>query len=763
MRQMRIEEFDMYKPKEQIKKWNEIKDTIGLEEKIGLIKDIIKNERDFWGYINLLAEVLFDVASDSDDFVKILEKVIDIIKNDMGQGPFLQTLVSIGERKKDIGVGLRNRIVETSDNNTLILLSGLILGGVGRVDKNFALSEIEENIPSEKNISILQSYLKTILVMNEKKKKVDREYIEILQKLLDFNNEDLNIEILNFCLSNYHKNRSFFYSIIKDLVSRDNENYKRFIFGRLAYQDIIGERKLFELIETSKNANEKVLDEIVMCLGRYPSRNRKIIFLYFYWINKGLYFKIKNFDWVLDQLMKRDNSLLSLFIKYFKKINVPYSYVIVPSIFEKLAKHNIRLAITEVKSITPKGKLERQIKLELFRVIIGCIYKNKKYLAHVQRIAKYLIDKAKDRPYIKVNINKELLTAQDLDINKFNDLVDKVYNLINEMKVRWDKRFNYSKIFDNLKKYPYVKKYGEEVIQKCRDGKNYCPLFWLLENEIPDISKYKLTGGESELDRAIKVNYIRSEFWPKAYLSELDKGLHLFEKINNPKRKTNEKKKKYIQDNLKSNESFWNFLSELIVMNRLVNQIKSKDFVIGENDIDLEAELFNKTIFFEITSPDIDRNLKLANGAVALKNKAFSVIEKKYQQLMKSGICNEPKYKDKFYFYIIIDISNSTIDDYMLLNALFGSEQLKLIFDKKEGKVVDQYATRDTDSIGHKNIRTEVISGVIYFKRELFFGKDGKPFISLIGKIINSPFGKRTLSEKELVELSKILFDNQGV
>jgi hypothetical protein len=128
---------------------------------------------------------------------------------------------------------------------------------------------------------------------------------------------------------------------------------------------------------------------------------------------------------------------------------------------------------------------------------------------------------------------------------------------------------------------------------------------------------------------------------------------------------------------------------------------------------------------------------------------------------MKTGICNELKYKDKFYFYIIIDISNSTIDEYVLLNALFGSEQLKLIFDKKEGRVVDQYTTRGEDSIGHKNLRTEVISGVIYFKRELFFGKDQKPFIKLIGKLINNPSGKRILSEKELLELSKILFDNK--
>ena len=760
---MSLQEFEMYKPKEQIKKWNEIKDGLGLEEKIGLIEEIIKDERDFWGYINLLAEVLFDVALDSEEYVQILEKVTDIIKNDMAQGPFLQTLVLIGERKKDIAIRLRNKIIETSGNNALIVLSGLILGGIGKRDSNYTLSLIEEKINSENNPSVLQSYLKSILVMNEKQEKIGKKYIQLLKKLLEIKNEKLNIEILNFCLSNYQKNRLYFYKSIKSLISEDNENYRKFLFGRLTYLDIIEENRLFELIEISKDSGKKVLDEILMCLEKYPSKNREILSLCFYWINKGLYFKIKNFDWVLEQLMKKDNSLLTLFAKSFRKINVPYSYVITPGIFEKLAKYNTRLALSEAINIKPRNKLERQIKLKLFRVIIGCCYKDKKNLKHIQRLAKYLIKEAENRPYIEVNIKSDLLDVRDIDQDKYNSLVDKVSNLLHDLEVRWGKRFNYSKIFRNLDEYPYVKKYGKDVLARCREKKKYSPLLRLLENEVPDITKYKPTGDESDFEKSIKISYLRSEFWPRACLTELNKGLLSFELIKNHKYKTQKQKKKYIQDNLMNNESFWRFFSEIIVMNKLGKKsIKSKDFVSGDNDIDLETELFNKIIFFEITAPDMDRNLRFANGAVSLKNKSFSVIEKKYKQIMKTGVYKDSRYKNKFYFYVVIDISDSTIDEYSLLDTLFGTEKLNLIFDKKQGDVIDQYETREQNSLVDKNKKTEIVSGVIYFKRKLNFGKDNQPFIKLNGKIINNPFGKRTLSEKEVKDLSKILFVTNG-
>jgi len=755
---MKLEDFEKYNKKKQIERWNRIKNSLKIEDKEKLILDALKGNRNIWGYLALISEILFDIASSSDEYIQLLKKISSKLKNDMAQGPFLSTLIRIGQEKKEIAISLINKIIKTSKDDNLIVLSGLILGGVGIKDKKLALDMIEENIDFERNPSILQSYIKAILVISERQKKLDKIYIKIIKKMIDKKIENVNLEILNFALSNYGKNKFFFYKIIKSLIIEDNDLYKKYLFHRISYQNILEEKKLFELIEISKDANEKVIDEIVMCLRKHPLQKRKILSLYLYWINQGLYFKIRNFDWVLEEIMKKDKSILSLFVKSFRKIDDKYSYVVVPRLFEIFAKNNIDLGVSEVIRIKPRNKIERLIKLRLLKVIVGLCYTDISNIKHIQKLAKYVINEAKNKPYINANIKSRLINANSLNKDNYDLLVNQLSKVIEDLEVK-KRRYNYSTIRKNLKKYPYIEKYGKNIIEECKRDKKYSPLLWLLENEVPDLTKIKFKKNDSEFNRAMKINFLRSEFWPRAYLTELNQGLFLFEQIKNHKYKTPQQKKKYIQDNLKNEECFWKFFSELLVMNKLGRKnIKSKDIVIGNNDIDFETELFNKLIFLEVTTPEMDRSLKLANGAVALKNKSFSVIDGKYKQIMKTGAYRNPKYKNKFYFYIIIDISNSTIDEYDLLNSLFGSLTINLLIDKSTGEIVQKYASRLPDSFGHKNKRAEIVGGVVYFKRELFIDEKKNAHINLTGNIINNPNSKKILNKLEIQKFKEILF-----
>jgi len=753
---MNIQDFDKYDASRQLEKWSQVKASLSIEEKENMVEDAIN--KDIWGYFDLLSEILFDIASDSDKFIQMLETISSKVKNDMAQGPFLSMLIRIGNEKSSIAVNIRNKIVENNVNENLLVISGLILGGLGLKNKKIILDLINHSLDAEKNPIILQSYIQAILVINEKEEKIDKTYLKLIKNLLDKNIENVNLEILNFSIANYTKNKNLFYKIIKNLILENNNPYKRFLFSRLSYQDIIEEKRLFELIKLSKDADENVLSEIVMCLRKYHSRMRDFLNLYFYWINKDLFFKIRNFDWVLEEIMKKDSSLLTLFIARFRKINKKQSYVIVPHIFESLAKHNISLALSEAIAIRPKDMIEKAIKLRLLKVVIGICYTDENNLQHMQKLAKYIIDEAKNKPYINVNIKSDLINTTSVTKEKYNLLVNLISKIIEDLETK-KRAFNYSIIKKNTKKYPYIKKYGYEVIKKCKNEKKYSPLLWLLENEVPNLDKIKTEESDNELDRVFKINFLRSKFWPRAYLTELNQGLFLFERIKNQKYKTLEQKKKYIQDKLLDEESFWNLFSELIVMNKLgENNIKSKDIIIGNNDIDFETKLFNKLIFIEVTAPEIDRSLRLANGAVWLKNKSFSVIDKKYKQIMKTGIGSNSRYKDKFYFYIAIDISTSTIDEYDLLNSLFGSLALNLIFDRTTGKTIQEYTARLPDSIGHKNKKTEIIGGVLYFKRELLIDAKNNSHIRLIGNIINNPNSTKTLNGTEIQKFKEIMF-----
>lgn len=753
---MNLDKFERYDRRQQRKQWEKIKNELTVETKKQLIRKIM--DEGVFGYLDLVSEILFEIASDSEEYVKILEDLSTRVKNDLAQGPFLSALIEIGKEKTEIGMELRNKIIKTSKDSNLIVLSGLILGGIGIKNKEEVLTLIEQDLDQQNNPNILQSYLKAILIINENKKRIDERDIKIIAQLFNKNMEQVNIEILNFSLASYSKNKAYFYEIIKSLTEEKKDSYKKFLFRRLSYQDILEENKLFELIKLSKDAEEEILNEIVMCLRNHPSQLNKILNLYLYWINKGLYFKIRNFDWILEEIMKKDNSILPLFIKSFRKIDEKYSYVIVPDIFQHLVKYNVEIGLSEAIKLKSKNKIEKLIKLKLLEVIIGCCYSDKKNAKHIQELAKYLLKEAQQKPYINIEIKSNLINSPKLTKEEYNTLVDKVSTLLDDLKTKKEK-YDFNSLAKTLKKYPIVNKYGKDILRSCKEKKTHSPLLQLLDEEEPDLTKIKIEEDESKLTKAIKLDFFRSQFWPKAYLTELNNGLSLFEEIKNPKYQTKEKKKKYIRDMLLNEQSFLGFFSELIVMNRIGKErIKFKDRIIGNNDIDIETEIFNKPIFFEITHPRMDRKLRLANKMIELKNRSFSIIENKYKQIIKSGVYEHPEYKDNFYFYVIIDISNSTIDEYNLLNSLFGTLKMSLIFNKKTGDIVKEYASRSQNSLSHKNKKTETVSGVIYFKEELGFRENLSPYIKLNGKIINNPFGKRVLSEKEIKSLNSILF-----
>ena len=753
---MNLDKFERYDRRQQLKQWEEIKNELTVETEKQLIRKIM--DEGVFGYLDLVSEILFEIASDSEEYVKILEDMSTRVKNDLAQGPFLSTLIKIGKEKTEIGMGLRNKIIKTCKDSNLMVLSGLILGGIGIKNKEEVLTLIEQDLDQQNNPTILQSYLKAILIINENKKRIDERDKKIIAKLFTKNMEQVNIELLNFSLANYSKNKSYFYKIIKSLTEEKKDSYKKFLFRRLSYQNILEENKLFELIELAKDAEEEVLNEIAMCLRNHPSQLNAILDLYFYWINKGLYFKIRNFEWILEEIMKKDNSILPLFIKSFRKIDEKYSYVIVPDIFQHLVKYNIEIGISEAIKLKSKNKIEKLIKSKLLEVIIGCCYSDKKNARHIQELAKYLLQEAQQKPYINIVIKSNLINSPKLTKEEYNILVDKVSKLLEDLRTKKEK-YDFNSLAKTLKKYPIVNKYGEDILRNCKEKKIHSPLLRLLDEEEPDLTKIKIREDESKLTKAIKLDFLRSQFWPKAYLTELNNGLSLFEKIKNPKYDTKEKKKKYIRDMLLNEQSFWGFLSELIVMNRLGEErIKFKDRIFGNKDIDIETEIFNKPLFFEITHPRMDRKLRLANKMIELKNRAFSIIENKYKQIMKSGVYEHPEYMDNFYFYVVIDISGSMIDEYDLLDSLFGTLKMSLIFNKKTGEVIKEFAARSQDSLSYKNKKTETVSGVIYFKEELGFRENLSPYIKLNGKIINNPFGTRVLSEKEMKRLNSILF-----
>jgi hypothetical protein len=115
--------------------------------------------------------------------------------------------------------------------------------------------------------------------------------------------------------------------------------------------------------------------------------------------------------------------------------------------------------------------------------------------------------------------------------------------------------------------------------------------------------------------------------------------------------------------------------------------------------------------------------------------------------------------KRKDIFFIVIDTTNSIIDEHEILDTFHGSSSLTIVTDNKTGDIVDEYPSRQKDSLHHINKGTDILSGVIYFKQELKLDNKYEPHIILKGNIFQNPYAINKLSETEINKLKEIIFD----
>jgi len=250
----------------------------------------------------------------------------------------------------------------------------------------------------------------------------------------------------------------------------------------------------------------------------------------------------------------------------------------------------------------------------------------------------------------------------------------------------------------------------------------------------------------------------------RAYLDELNSSLRIIDKYPNGKSKELALNKEII-NKLSNEKEFWDFFSELIFIKKfdlvkgIIKEIEPKVPNKKNDYLDLKINLFKKDIYFEVTQPQINQSLKFANGAVGINNKVLSIINRK----IKRQVYNKKTYKEiekgkrKDIFFLVMDTSSSAIEEYTILDTFFGSLTYNWRVNKKTGELVSFYVARKKDSINYRNKKSGLISGIIYFKKELVFIKDN-PKIILRGDIIQNPNAMNKLSKKEIKKLKSIIF-----
>lgn len=745
-----------FKFEEQIEIYNNYSNKLTKDEKSELINEFLEG-RDFWRYFQLITKIAYDLADDSEKYIALLEKINNKIKGDMVSGPFFAMLIDIGKERPEIALNIHKKLIEVSKEDNLKIIAGLILGGYSKKNEEILKGYIKMDI----KYPLTNSVLKAILVKFEQAE-LTKEIYDYLDKVSKSENQDILGEYANICLIFYGKNEAYFYDKILHLVKLQNKDISYLIFDRLTYRDILDPKKVFELISYSINSDDFVIDKIIEVLRKYPSEVQQTSDWLIHWLNPGLELKLRHFDWVLEELVKQNKLFIDYFIENYKKVGGKNYKFIFPGIFEIISKQDSEYSLQKIIDLEVE-KNDSNLFYKLGRVIIGNIYSDSKNKDILIKLTDKLIEITKTKNFISFN-EKKYIERKNKDgflKEDYNFIVDIANNLLEQLRTRKD-NYDFTLIKKNIKKYPKIDLYAEEVLNKSEKTKRYTPLLWLGENEVPKLDDIKINEEESELNKTLKIDFARGGFWPRAYLKELDRNLEIIDKKPNQKFKNKVDLIKNIKNNLGDEKSFWNYLSELIFMNKfqedMIKELEPSVPNRTDNNLDLKINLFGKDIYFEVTSPEIDRSLRLANGAVGLGNKSFSVIDKKFRQLFSKQTLdeiNEGKRNDLF--FVVIDTSNSVIDEYELLNSFLGSLSITMVFDKKTSRVVHEYPSRAKDSLQDKNQNTEIISGAIYFKRELAFVNEN-PIIKLRGDIIINPNAKNRLSDEEISKLKKMIF-----
>jgi hypothetical protein len=717
--------FEFDKQKEE---YSKIKNNMIEEEKYFLLDEI--SQESIWNYFQLSIDILFDLVSDSEKYLKYLEDIFLKLKGDMASGPFFDMLIKVGKEKQEIAIKLYNLIQNKSNDIDLQIISGLIIGGYSFYNEELLNDLIKQDLGYPRRNTILKAIL--VRYENEILPTAVKEYLD---KTALSSDEKILTELLNLYLSFYKNEKSYFYNKIKSLAERKIISVNRLLFWKTVGIKLDKEH-ILELIELCKNSEETIISNMMYPLIDYPKEFEKISELFIYWINKDLEFKIQHFDWAIQEVVRKNEKFVDYFLDNFERIKTEkLEYIhIFPRIFEKIISADRTSIELASKKIMEKKIYEKDEKLfyKLVSEIIGIIYKDSdknKVFDLFLPLANKIEEISEKKEFINEN---KLMFNQLIKKKNFDELINYINELLEQLRFRIID-FEFKDVNERISQFKKLYSIVKDKLVDLNQKKRYSPLFWL---------------GNQKRDKELKISY----------LTEIENFLIYSEKISNEKNRNNVDS---LINSLEYEDRFWDFFSEIIFINKFISQKNNKEFLIEpkipnkQNYADLFFKLNNKNIFFEIKNSKGDRSLTLDNGAVWIKNKVNKILSEKSSQFYDKTNFEAMKKKNmEDLYFIVIDASSSVIDEYMIANSFFGTLAYQFYTNNKTGEKTEPRLVREDDAIVKEK---KVVSGLIYFKRQLVNFQGNIKFI-LTGDIIINPYAINKPSDKEIKELKEIIF-----
>ncbi len=618
-------------------------------------------------------------------------------------------------------------------------------------------------------------HLATIIAIRVAYDEEPLEYVTSIRRLCDSNDlcPDSANHLVHLALDHYAQDPEGWFSLIEQTFEGDlTSTTIHTCFFRLAYSArILEPAHLFGLIRRNQD-DGSILDDMSTTLLLYADHPVEVMDLVFAWIASGRI----NLIGPRDHFLKELASVNSMVIIEYVRRYVAWCRVLgsshPPDTFSGLAEADLGVALEAIREISPLDPVNYCAILELARVLVNCFADNLRNAlkrSDSNDLTELLVNYFAANPHIINELQSLYQFLKEIDgthlsrksdssiMSSSGPLAKGQYDQCNRLVDAIDlmlKRLEGGPILVDipairqvLTAYPTLESLVAPLLKKFERTNQCSPFVDLFASATPSDG---VSNGPFRIEQA------------SALLQVFEKGSQLYISHLNGRHATSAEKENRLKKDFGNSERFWTLLAEHLLFVRLEQVLVCVDCVIGNDksiaDIDLEVKLDGARVFIEVIVPQEQRAARLSNEASIMSSGVASAIEKKYKDMMKSGVGAQLERDTDGFYFIAIDTTQLPLPKIDATEGIFGPLMLEYGVGLDADPEHDRLFRDHRQSELNRSPHAPLISGVILFSLKYQEKNDGYE-AGIHGDVVNNPWTVKRLSPTARAELSRMLFE----
>lgn len=708
------------------------------EESLKLIEELM--ERGVFRWLHLIGYLLEETASLDSRFIDVLFKVMEKTNEDMAQGILIKYLVQIGISQPELAIKIYKKLGDMKQPS-MLLLGCWMLGGAGKTDFEKISEIVREGLMTPNPETKVASLVALRVSFGEK---MESQWKNLVFSLLEIihgePSERVKSELASVYIIFYEYNPEKCFSSLKSLA--EGETGVRLNLSRLLGGKRLHKEHHFALLKILARSEENsILDNISLSIA-FQSKIEDVdegLSIIHEWLKDGKFYEIRSLPLALNKVGENDLDLCLKRIENWVKEENYKLRLIAPKIAVEFAKDNL------------KGLKDRLIywiddshilvfSLETVRQLLEAIFERsnggKNPSPADKEIITDLLKKLKGVAR-RQKLDPEKISKQE-ELNIYKCLI-----LIEEIEKDY-KELDYGKIWQNLERFPNIKRFlGEKWFKRMEKEENKThPLLVFIAKDLLNIKEFQKKI--EEIEKLTNIGQKRKESWRAfhslesyAFLSHLDQELETIEGSRGLRE---------IKAKLRKEEHFWKVFSEIDVIARLMQVFRvgiSPRLIVKEEEVtrvkhpDLEVTINDTQVFVEVIAPEMFAPLRYFRTAGIPNRLRSKVTEELRRHFIGMEIDRD--------VLIVVDMGSSEINYSSIQDYVEGPLQFAMQIDKRTRKVLDTFVKRGKAMVKIDEEARQVI-GIIGYRR-IFSRTDGR--VHLRGRSFLNP----DVAEKKKIEI----------